>query len=89
MVQIWNAGAEELWGLRPVEVEGKHFMNLDIGLPVADVAQLVRTTMGTQSRSQRTPYPARNRRGREFTCLVTCSPMTPSDAQVGVIILMD
>ena len=33
-VQVWNGNAEEQWGLRADEVEGQHFLGLDIGLPV-------------------------------------------------------
>jgi two-component system CheB/CheR fusion protein len=32
-IQIWNYKAEDLWGLRVDEVQGQHFLNLDIGLP--------------------------------------------------------
>src|SRR5215831_310645 len=33
-VLAWNHRAEDLWGLRASEVQGRHLMNLDIGLPV-------------------------------------------------------
>jgi two-component system CheB/CheR fusion protein len=32
-VRVWNRQAQELWGLRPDEAVGQHFLNLDIGLP--------------------------------------------------------
>jgi two-component system CheB/CheR fusion protein len=89
VVQIWNHWSEDLWGLRPSEVEGKHLMNLDFGLPVAELVQLVRSTMEERSRSARVPFAARNRRGRDFTCIVTCSPMASSEHVSGVIILME
>jgi two-component system CheB/CheR fusion protein len=89
VVQIWNHWSEDLWGLRPSEVEGKHLMNLDFGLPVAELVQLVRNTMEDGSRSARVPFAGRNRRGRDFTCVVTCSPMASSDHVSGVIILME
>src|SRR5262249_25137339 len=38
-VTVWNNQAEDLWGLRKEEVEGKHFLNLDIGLPVGELRQ--------------------------------------------------
>jgi hypothetical protein len=56
---------------------------------VAELVQLVRTTMDGGSRSARVPFTARNRRGRDFTCVVTCSPMASSDQPSGVIILME
>jgi two-component system CheB/CheR fusion protein len=89
VVRIWNHWSEDLWGLRPSEVEGKHLMNLDFGLPVADVVRLVRSTLVEAARSPRVAFPARNRRGRDFTCLVTCSPMSANDAITGVILLME
>jgi two-component system CheB/CheR fusion protein len=88
VVQIWNHWSEDLWGLRPSEVEGKHLMNLDFGLPVSELVRLVRSSLEDGVRSPRMSFPARNRRGRDFTCLVTCSPMV-SDSSTGVIILME
>ena len=34
-----TARAEELWGLRADEVVGQHFLSLDIGLPVEQLAR--------------------------------------------------
>jgi two-component system CheB/CheR fusion protein len=36
-VLVWNHGSEDLWGVRQEEVQGQHFLNLDIGLPVDQV----------------------------------------------------
>ena len=88
VVRIWNHWSEDLWGLRASEVEGKHLMNLDFGLPVSEVGNLVRSAMENGNRTDRVAYHARNRRGRDFTCLVTCSPMSSGDGR-GVIILME
>src|SRR5215831_9465013 len=38
-VLAWNHRAEDLWGLRAAEVQGRHLMNLDIGLPVEQLRQ--------------------------------------------------
>jgi two-component system CheB/CheR fusion protein len=89
VVQIWNHWSEELWGLRASEVEGKHLLNVDFGLPVSEVAQLVRSAMDNNARTDRVTFEARNRRGRDFTCLVTCSPMSAAEDGRGVIILME
>jgi PAS domain-containing protein len=32
-ISVWNDQSAELWGLRPDEAPGQHFLNLDIGLP--------------------------------------------------------
>jgi two-component system CheB/CheR fusion protein len=89
VVRIWNHWSEDLWGLRAPEVEGKHLMNLDFGLPVADVVQLVRSVLERDPGSQRATYPARSRRGRDFTCLVTCSPLAAAGTRSGAILLME
>jgi two-component system CheB/CheR fusion protein len=88
VVRIWNHWSEDLWGLRSDEVEGKHLMNLDFGLPVSELTRLVREALDTGEPTPRTMFPARNRRGRDFTCRVTCSPMS-GDGRPGVIILME
>ncbi|MGO9887381.1 MAG: CheR family methyltransferase, partial [Solirubrobacteraceae bacterium] len=41
-VQIWSDRAKDLWGLDVAEVLGRHFLNLDIGLPVAELRDAVR-----------------------------------------------
>src|SRR5207245_2532165 len=44
-VLAWNHRAEDMWGLRSDEVQGRHFMNLDIGLPVEKLLQPVRAVL--------------------------------------------
>ena len=56
-VTAWNDGAHELWGLAADEVQGEHFLNLDIGLPVEELrgvgarAPCGNGRSGTRSRS--------------------------------------
>src|SRR5437016_12743837 len=38
-VLIWNYLAEDLWGLRAEEIKGQSLMNIDIGLPVAQLRE--------------------------------------------------
>ena len=52
-VLAWNPQAEELWGLREEEVEGKHLLNLDIGLPVERLRPLAPQLPGRRSREIR------------------------------------
>src|SRR5205085_4120681 len=42
VVLAWNNRSEDLWGMREEEVIGKHFLNLDIGLPVEKLRPLIR-----------------------------------------------
>ena len=54
--------ATELWGLRDDEVEGEHFLDLDIGIPVQRLRDPIRSVLagdgGRRSRA-RGPRPAR------------------------------
>ncbi len=87
-VQLWNASAADLWGLRRDEVEGRHFANLEIGLPVEDVMPAIRHCLEGVGLEQ-TVLEARNRRGFDFRCLVTCSPLGHDGRPIGVIIVME
>jgi two-component system CheB/CheR fusion protein len=88
-IQVWNAHAQELWGLRADEVEGDHFMNLDIGLPVDQLHAPVRAALSGEEEPQ-LELEAVNRRGRTVACRIRLSPLRAADSNVvGVIILMD
>jgi len=89
-IQIWNDKAEDLWGLRAEEVEGKHFLNLDIGLPVEQLRQPIRTCLVGESSSLEVTLPAMNRRGKAIQCKVTCTVLIGSGKEIrGVIMLME
>ena len=49
-VLMWNHRAEDLWGLRADEVQGKGLLNLDIGLPVAELRTVIRPCLAGESR---------------------------------------
>jgi two-component system CheB/CheR fusion protein len=88
-VLVWNHGIEELWGVREEEVQGRHFLNLDIGLPVDQVQPTLRQAMSGDNGSQSTVVQATNRRGKAVTCRVTCSPLVGNDKAVrGVIVVV-
>jgi two-component system CheB/CheR fusion protein len=75
LVRSWNSGAEELWGLRAEEVRNQPFFNLDFGLPVASVRDIVQQCLTSGRRSGPVQVAAINRIGRSITCMVTCSPL--------------
>ena len=89
-VRAWNPAAEDLWGLRGDEVKGKHFLDLDIGLPADQLRAPIRGALSGASDGEHLVIPARNRRGRDFQCSVTCAP-AGSDGQGvwGVVMTMD
>ena len=88
-VLVWNHRAEDLWGVRPEEVQGRHFLNLDIGLPVEQVQPALRTTLAGEETSASTMIEATDRRGKHIRIRVTCSPLLGSDQSIqGVIVLL-
>src|SRR5262249_20780400 len=86
-VQAWNEKMEELWGLRSDEVDGKHFMNLDIGLPVTDLAASIRACLHGDGEIERT-LDCTNRRGKPITCKVFITRLASAENR-GVIILIE
>jgi two-component system, chemotaxis family, CheB/CheR fusion protein len=89
IVTEWNAGAEELWGVRADEVRGKHFMNIDIGLPVEQLRTAIRRTLADGTTAH-VAVPATNRRGRTVECAVTLTPLDGAggNGARGVIMFM-
>jgi two-component system CheB/CheR fusion protein len=90
-ILVWNSKAEDLWGLRADEVDGDHFANLDIGLPVGRLVQPLRACIAGEEPMQELVLPATNRRGRAIECRVTATPLVArGDGQAhGVIVLME
>jgi two-component system, chemotaxis family, CheB/CheR fusion protein len=74
-VQLWNANSEDLWGLRADEVEGQDLLSLDIGLPVAELAQPLEEAFSSAGKSSDLVLEAVNRRGRSFACEVRVMPL--------------
>jgi two-component system CheB/CheR fusion protein len=88
-VLVWNHGSEDLWGVRQEEVQGQHFLNLDIGLPVDQVYPALRQAMSAEDGSHSTVVQATNRRGRSIRCRVTCSPLVGTDKIVrGTVVVV-
>jgi two-component system CheB/CheR fusion protein len=87
-VLVWNHGSEDLWGVRQEEVQGQHFLNLDIGLPIDQVRPALRAAMSDEHRPQSITIEAINRRGRAVTCRVTCSPLLDSDKSLRGVIMV-
>ena len=90
-VLVWNRQAEELWGVRSVEVEHMNFFSLDIGLPLEQTAQAIRASLAGTLPSFEALLPAVNRRGRAILCKTTIFPLIArgSEKPRGVIVMMD
>src|SRR4029453_3826782 len=89
-ILIWNAEANNLWGLSEDEVQDQSFMNLDIGLPIEQLRSPMRAVLSGRSAFQEVVLEATNRRGRTMQCRVTCAPLVgPERDTQGVILLME
>ena len=89
-ILVWNRRAEDLWGLRTDEVNGRSILNLDIGLPVAELRDMIRPCMSGEAKEQEVVLPAVNRRGKKIRCRITCTPLlTGKEKREGVILLME
>ncbi|HJQ70509.1 MAG TPA: CheR family methyltransferase [Blastocatellia bacterium] len=89
-VEAWNLRAEDLWGLRNEEVNGQHFMNLDIGLPLEKLKQSIKNCLSGQKDYHEMTLEATNRRGRMIECRVICTPLkSKAEGIRGAIVLME
>jgi two-component system CheB/CheR fusion protein len=89
-ILAWNRGAEELWGLRRDEAAGQHLLNLDIGLPMAELAPAVRSALQDEDFDTTVRVKAVNRRGRRISLHVRCGSLrSPSNTIQGCILIMD
>jgi two-component system CheB/CheR fusion protein len=90
LVLVWNHKTEDLWGLRAEEVQGKNFLNLDIGLPVHELKQPIRTCLAGDKPPADLGVDAVNRRGKPIHCRVNCAPLIGAGGETrGVILLME
>ncbi len=90
-VLVWNDKAEDMWGLRGSETRNQYLLNLDIGLPVEQLLQPLRTCLlaGAFETVQIT-LPAVNRRGRSINCQINCTPLLdPLQMIQGAIVFME
>jgi two-component system CheB/CheR fusion protein len=89
-IQAWNNRSEDLWGLRSEEVEGQHFVNLDIGLPIDKLLENIKACLNESEEYQEVTIEATNRRGRKIDCRVICTPLKSKiDGVRGAILLME
>ena len=89
-VRVWNRGAEELWGMRADEVRNEHFLNLDIGLPVAQLRPAIRAALAGNGPVDHVRVQAVNRRGKSMVADIECSPLTNAAGESrGAILIMD
>ena len=89
-VLMWNARAEDLWGLRADEAQGQSLFSLDIGLPVEQLVAPLRAFLSNEARHEELTIPARNRRGKAIICRLTFTPLLDAEQKrQGVVILLE
>ena len=92
-IEIWNRGAEDLWGLRQDEALHQHFLALDIGLGPERLAPALRSVIGGTSERETGEFEAVNRRGRTVRVATTVLPLLSRSAGGseirGAIVLME
>jgi len=91
VVQVWSRQAEDLWGLREQETINQHILNLDSGMPTAELHQWLRIVVGGQETGIYGQHvEAINRRGRQVQLRVTVTAM-PSGAgpRAGALVLFE
>jgi two-component system CheB/CheR fusion protein len=87
---VWNHRAQDLWGLRPEEATGQHFLDLDIGLPTERLRSLIGRTLTGEDGLQETVVAAVNRRGRTIDVRVLGSTLRGrTDGPAGIILTME
>jgi len=89
VVRVWNAQADDLWGVRQQEAVGQHVFGLDIGLPMERLRPALRVALAGDI-----PEPivldATNRRGRAIQCKVSAVPLARDGQDIrGAIVLME
>jgi two-component system, chemotaxis family, CheB/CheR fusion protein len=86
-IRVWNGQSEEMWGLAEHEVKGNLLQDLDIGLPVDRIGDLIRgCLMGSDEPD--VVVEAIDRRGRSIRCRVSCSRLGSSREEAGGVVLV-
>jgi two-component system, chemotaxis family, CheB/CheR fusion protein len=92
-VLVWNTAAEDLWGLRQDEVQGRHVLDLDVGLPVTRLHPLLRRQVAAFTdgvEGDTLELDAVNRRGRPVRVRVTVTAFSEvPGGRAGAVVLMD
>ncbi len=88
-VQVWNERAADLWGLRPDEVVGRPFFDLDIGLPSRELRSMVRGVAGGKPAEDESTVEALSRRGKSIQVRVIAYTLSDGERTGGVVLVME
>ena len=87
-IRIWSEKAQDFWGVRGDEVRGHGFLDLDIGLPVEELRQVLRDTL-VDGRDREQSLDGVNRRGKQIRCRVRVAPYLEPAGVAGLILLIE
>jgi two-component system CheB/CheR fusion protein len=88
-VQVWNERAADMWGVRSDEVLGKSFFALDIGLPTAQLRQMIGSVGKGGAPHQELSVEAVTRRGRSIRCRVMAHFISNGERPAGAVLVME
>jgi two-component system CheB/CheR fusion protein len=89
-VLMWNHRAEDLWGLRSDEVQGKCLLTLGIGLAAHELRNVMRPCLNGEAEFEEVTVDAVNRRGKSIRCRISVAPLvTATKKRAGMLLLMD
>ncbi|HEY3831616.1 MAG TPA: CheR family methyltransferase [Acidimicrobiia bacterium] len=88
-VRVWSQRAFDMWGLREEEVREVDLLDLDVGLPVADLREAIDECMAHDVEQENLVVEAVTRRGRTVECRVSISPLRERGVVNGAILVMD
>ena len=90
VVDMWNAGAEALWGVRPEETHGRQLFELDFGLlPAPALEAAVADVLAGGSTDRNLELQAVDRRGGRVTVSVRCTALAGEGEVPGVLLVME
>jgi two-component system CheB/CheR fusion protein len=90
-VVVWSDRAEHLWGLSAAEAEGTYLLDLDIGLPVDQLREVIATALSDGVTPHSITVSARSGRGTRIDCRITCTQLRARDEATarGAILRME
>lgn len=88
-VTVWNPHAQDQWGVRSDEVEGRPLADLDINLPVDDLIPRLRSILSGELSEHEETIQATNRRGRSISCRMVATPLSADGGPDGVILWLE
>jgi two-component system CheB/CheR fusion protein len=91
IVRVWTMQAHQLWGLRAAETVGQHLLNLDSGLPTAELQPWLRAVVtGQEQAVVGRRVHAVNRRGRQVNLRIDVTALSVGAGRpTGALVVME